>query len=390
MADVVAAADLALVAGRFGALLHEAGVPVTPERSGRFARAVALARPLDLDELYWCARVTLVTGPQELLAFDAVFASVFAGVVDPAETRGDTNTTAAGRRDPAATPTASADLARTASPASTRSDGADESGEARRAAVPMVSSAEERLATKDFAELTPEELAALRALMTTIALALPTRVARRTRRHPSGDRIDLRATLRRSHRSGGDPVRRIRRRRRHRPRRLVVLLDISGSMEPYARAYLQFLQSASGAAQAETFTFATRLTRLTRVLRSSSSTLALHRAGRTAPDWFGGTRIADAVKAFLDHYGRRGMARGAVVVIVSDGWERGDPAELAIQMARLARLAHRIVWVNPRQAADGYQPLVGGIAAALPYCDAVLSGHNAAALAEVVAALSAT
>jgi hypothetical protein len=237
------------------------------------------------------------------------------------------------------------------------------------------------------ADLTADELSALRGLMAGLVVSLPPRVARRTRRHPAGDRMDLRATVRRSHRSGGDPVVRIHRRRRVRSRRLVVLLDISGSMEAYARAYLQLLHGASNAVRAETFTFATRLTRLTRALRVSSPTMALHRAGIAAPDWSGGTRIADGVKAFLDDHGRRGMARGAVVVIVSDGWERGDPAALGVQMERLARLAHRIVWVNPRQAAEGYQPLVGGMAAALPHCDVVLSGHSAVALEQVVAAL---
>ncbi|HUY61265.1 MAG TPA: VWA domain-containing protein [Candidatus Dormibacteraeota bacterium] len=159
-------------------------------------------------------------------------------------------------------------------------------------------------------------------------------------------------------------------------------------MEPYAQAYLQLLHCAAHTARAEAFTFATRLTRLTRLLRSATPAAALERAGRAAPDWSGGTRIGPALQAFLDRYGRRGLAHGAVVLVVSDGWERGDAALVGVQMARLARLAHRVVWVNPRKAAEDFQPLAGGMAAALPYCDAFVSGHSLEAMAEVAKALA--
>jgi hypothetical protein len=167
----------------------------------------------------------------------------------------------------------------------------------------------------------------------------------------------------------------------------VLLADVSGSMEPYARAYLHLLHGAVRAARADAFVFATRLTRLTRALATSNPDLALRRATAAAPDWSGGTRIGAALKAFTDEHGRRGMARGAVIVVVSDGWETGDPAVLGEQMDRLARLAHRIVWVNPRRAGVGYQPVVAGMAAALPYVDAFVSGHSVTALDEVVAAI---
>jgi uncharacterized protein with von Willebrand factor type A (vWA) domain len=167
----------------------------------------------------------------------------------------------------------------------------------------------------------------------------------------------------------------------------VLICDISGSMEAYARAYLQLLWRGV-TKNAEAFVFATRLTRLTGTLRSSPD-LALERAGRKAPDWSGGTRIGDAIKAFNDGYGRRGLARGAVIVILSDGWDTGDPGVLAREMERLHRLAHRIVWVNPRKAAAGYEPLVGGMAAALPFVDAFVSGHSLAALDEVLEAVAA-
>jgi uncharacterized protein with von Willebrand factor type A (vWA) domain len=159
-------------------------------------------------------------------------------------------------------------------------------------------------------------------------------------------------------------------------------------MEPYARAYVQFLHATVGVSRAEVFTFATRLTRLTKALAVTQPRLAIARASAAAPDWRGGTRIGDALKSFLDAYGRRGLARGAVVVIVSDGWERDDPELLGEQMARLSRLAHRIVWVNPRTADTRYQPLAGGMAAALPHCDAVVSGHTLVALNELVATIA--
>lgn len=260
-------------------------------------------------------------------------------------------------------------------------------GDRRLIAVPTVASSLDRLATIDFGELESHEIAALAGLMHQLRLSPPLRRGRRSRRHPHGDRLDLRATVRRGPRTGGDPVVRVYRERKLRARRVVVLCDISGSMEPYARAYVQFLSATAAVSRAEVFTFATRLTRLTKALAGAQPQLVLSRAAGAAPDWRGGTRIGNAIKTFLDDYGRRGLARGAVVVVLSDGWERDDPAVLGEQMARLHRLAHRLIWVNPRSADRGYVPLVGGMAAALPYCDELLSGHNLVALAEVVDAI---
>ena len=169
----------------------------------------------------------------------------------------------------------------------------------------------------------------------------------------------------------------------------MLLCDISGSMEPYTRAYLQFLTAAGTGPNAEAFVFATRLTRLTRALASRNPERAIQRAAAAAPDWSSGTRIGDALREFNDRHGRRGMARGAVVVILSDGWERGDPMLVGREMERLARLAHRIVWVNPRVGAGGFSVQSGGMVAALPYCDALVSGHNFQALTEVAEAIGA-
>ena len=236
--------------------------------------------------------------------------------------------------------------------------------------------------------------------MRELALAIPPRRTRRYRPARDGKRPDLRRTLRLARRSGGEAIRFARRAPRVRPRRLVVLCDISGSMEPYARALLMLLyvlngaqagssQSGGGQNRPEVFSFATRLTRLTPALAAASPDTMLAKAGEAAPDWSGGTRIGAAVKEFNDRYGSRGLARGAVVLIISDGWETGDPALLGAQMARLRRMAHRIVWANPRTQSPRYRPEVGGMAAAWPYCDAVVSAHNLDALDDLLAALHA-
>jgi uncharacterized protein with von Willebrand factor type A (vWA) domain len=383
--------DLATLTAAFGHLLRTRGVPVTTERSARFAAVVTLAQPVTVGQLYWLARVTLVDGPEQLEAFDAVFAQVFGGMADPADFRGDL----------AAPPTVAPVPTPTRPGTDRRQSGAVAPGEAilpgsaasRRpiseGGVPeslfAAASIEERLRSKDFAACTPEELARLQELVAHMRLVAPLRPTRRTVAHPTGRRLDLRRTLRSAHRTGGDAVRRTYRRRIERPRKVVLIADVSGSMEAYSRTYLHLLQGAVRGASAEAFVFSTRLTRLTNELSTGHPDVALARAGLAAPDWSGGTRIGDALKSFLGEYGRRGMARGAVVVVVSDGWERADPALLGEQMARLARLAHRIVWVNPRKAAEGFEPLTGGMAAALPHIDAFVSGHSADALHEVLA-----
>jgi uncharacterized protein with von Willebrand factor type A (vWA) domain len=167
----------------------------------------------------------------------------------------------------------------------------------------------------------------------------------------------------------------------------VLIADVSGSMEPYSRVYLHLMRGAVKALGSEAFVFATRLTRLTRQLQVTHPDIAYRRAAEAAPDWSGGTRIGQALKVFLDQHGRRGMARGAVVVIVSDGWEVEDPALVGQAMQQLSRLAFHVIWVNPRKSARDYQPLVGGMAAAMPYVDTFVSGHSLRALEEVMTAI---
>jgi uncharacterized protein with von Willebrand factor type A (vWA) domain len=351
MADL----DVPAVAATLGRRLRVAGVPVTPERSARFARALAVVAPFTRERLYWTARAVFVSAHEQVGAFDAVFGAVFDGRADPGERRGDPSSPAleagtAGERAPDPVARTGAQAPRGGAPrwaTATASRAAEEGDRSEREAPLATASADERLSERSFAALEPGELAQLRRLMARLELAAPLRRSRRARAGRRGERIDLRRTLRASLRTGGDPVRHARRRRRTRPRRLVLLCDISGSMEPYARAYLQFLESAAGGgAGAEAFVFATRLTRLTRALRGRNPEAAIRGAAAAAPDWSSGTRIAAALKAFTDGYGRRGLARGAVVVILSDGWEHGDPAGVGREMERLARLAHRIVWVT--------------------------------------------
>ncbi len=394
MVELPAPEEVPLLAAAFGRALHGAGLPGSPERSVRFARALQLAPPVTRTQLYWTARTVFVSARDQVPAFDALFAAVFDGALDPADARGDPaapNLEGAERgegRPRHGAPRLDAPPRDGGRPTAASSGARDEDAPEREVPVP-VASAQERLAQKDFAALAPDELLALRRLMRDLEVATPTRLARRARRDRRGERLDVRATLRASRRTGGDPVRQVRRRRVPRQRPLVVLCDISGSMEPYARAFLQFLHVAVGAADAEAFVFATRLTRLTRALRGRRPDLALERAAATAPDWSGGTQIGAALARFNDRHGRPGMARGAVVVIVSDGWDRGDPALLGREMERLRRLAHRIVWVNPRKAAPGFVPSVGGMAAALPFCDAFVGGNSLAALGEVIQAIGA-
>jgi uncharacterized protein len=383
-----AAADLATVAARFGAALRAEGVPVDPERCEKFARAVTLVQPHTTGQLYACALSTLVSDVGQVPTLDRLFQLVFAGAADPATGRGQPGTTEPGRATPSAPARPRAGAPPTGGTGPMAADrAAGDQPPSRQAPYAAMAAAAERLATRDFAQLTAQELADLTTAMQQLRLALPLRRSRRRVAAHRGPVVDLRATLRHAGRTAGHPVRLRRRRPRYRPRRLVVLCDISGSMAPYARALLQLLYCAAGGVEAEVFTFATRLTRLTRTLSKVTPAEALERAGRQAPDWSGGTRIGESLKRFNDAYGARGVARQAVVLIVSDGWDTGDPAEVDAQMARLSRLAHRIVWANPRTASPGFQPLAGGMAAAWPYCDAVVSAHNLAALAELLQAL---
>ncbi|MEZ3160526.1 VWA domain-containing protein [Microbacterium sp. BWT-B31] len=383
--------DPAMLAVGFAGALRRAGIGSTPDRAAWLAQALRLVPPRTRADLYWTARTVFVTSPQQVERFDAVFDAVFGGAADRADFRGDANAPAPAtlRRSDAASPHdpsrgAVGDGLMTLPAASpSAGDCAREEGETD--AFVLAMSREERLHDTAFDALTPDEVARIRRLVAALAVATPLRPGRRERVSPrSRDRLDLRRTVRAARRTAGHPVRLVHSSRLPRARRLVLLCDVSASMEPYTRVFLSLMQAAVATSRAEAFVFATRLTRLTRQLAARDPDLALERAAGAARDWAGGTRLAEGLRAFIDEHGRRGVARGAVVVILSDGWAQDDPADIGREMARLSRLAHRIVWVNPRRAARGYQPLAGGMAAALPYCDAFVSGHTYTALQDLV------
>jgi uncharacterized protein len=394
---------VAALAAGLGTALHAAGLPVGPDRCERLARAVTVMNASSVAELRACALATLVSDPGQMTTFERVFALLFGGpnpfkdlplptasaVPRPEENAGPPPARTSPDQDDWLAGMQVSDTGTAAPPASPDEPLSDAP------AVHRVASAAERLRGRDFAELSAAELGELVSLMREMSLAVPPRRTRRYRRARDGKRPDLRGTLRLARRSGGEPIRISRQAPRVRPRRLVVLCDISGSMEAYARALLMLLyclhggQVRGGPARPEVFSFATRLTRLTPALAAASPDTMLAKAGEAAPDWSGGTRIGAAVKEFNDRYGARGLARGAVVLIISDGWETGEPALLGEQMARLSRLAYRIVWANPRTQSPRYRPEVGGMAAAWPYCDAVVSAHSLDALGDLLSALRA-
>ncbi|MGO4584436.1 VWA domain-containing protein [Arthrobacter sp. 2RAF6] len=397
--DGLAGVDAAALAVGFSTALRRAGLPSSPDRAAWLAQALRLVPPTAREPLYWTCRVALVSSHDQLPVFDAVFSAVFDGTLDPADTRGDANsppaigaaehtrTAPSGRRLAHADGQVPASRAPVAAPGEANDN---ESDTPASEAILAMASPDEHLHEKSFAELTPEEAAHVRQLVGRIVLATPERRSRRTRQWAqSGAKLDLRRTIRAARRTGGDASSLVYARRRPRPRRLVFLCDVSGSMEPYTQVFLSLLQGAVAGAQAEAFVFSTRLTRLTRQLSNRNADKALALGAAAAPDWAGGTRLAESLRRFIDGYGRRGLARGAVIVLLSDGWAQDAPELVDAQMARLRRLAYRIVWVNPRKAGTDYQPLAGGMAAALPYCDAFVSGHNYTALTEVATAIRA-
>jgi uncharacterized protein len=383
--------DLAELSSRFADRLRAVGVPVTTTGIGRFASSIAISNPRRVDELYWLGRVTLVSDHTHINTYTRVFDDIFRGIADLTETRNPNVIDSLTPQAPSTPPT------RTGAPRTTDQNidqpmsggaGVGDAGENDSDGMLAAASDLERLNSKPFGVCTPDELERLRQVVLEFRLDPPMRSSRRTRVRSTGERLDVRTSMRRAHRTGGDPVRLARRQRRQRPRRVVLVADVSGSMESYGRAYLYLLHGAVRAINAEAFVFATRLHRLTRPLAMKSPSLALSRAMEEAPDWSGGTRIGSALAEFNNQYARRGVGRGAVIVIVSDGWERGDPSLLAQEMQRLSRLAFHIVWVNPRKQSAQYQPLVGGMAAALPYIDTFLSGHSVDRLEEVIAAIA--
>jgi uncharacterized protein with von Willebrand factor type A (vWA) domain len=381
--------DIALaepVLGRlvgFGRYLRASGLAVGTGRILTFCRAAALLDPTDRVELLRAARATLVSRPDDLRALNDAFDRYFVG-----EDRGPTQ-----EEIPRSIPRPSEDEPATEegvalSSASWSTAGLHEDTEGE-AAIRVVASEAELLRTKDFAELTEAERRAVFALIRRLSLSAPLRKTRRLRPAREGQRFDLRRTLRRSLRTEGEPFERAWRRRRSKRRPIVLVLDVSGSMSPYGRPLIEFAHAATRAGRrVEVFCFGTRLTRITRLLRTRDPGEALASVGNSVTDWEGGTRIGDSLKELLDSWAPRSALRGSVVVLCSDGLERGDPALLARQMRRLSRLAHRLVWLNPLKGSPRYEPLARGMAASLPWVDVFLPGHNLESLEALAAAVA--
>ena len=371
------AASPADIAVAFTQVLRGLGLSVPTSCTHTFAAALCETGLNDRNTTYWVGRSTLVRRMEDIALYDRAFAVFFEGrrsdgVEEPVEELTisiavDTDDTDDGDGD--------------------ESDDADGNDDE---VIELRFSATEILRHKDFADYSPDELAHAHELMTHLRLIGAPRAS--LRQGPTARRTsmpDIRRTVRSAIRAGGEPIERHHLAPTPRLRRLVLLLDVSGSMEPYARALLRFVHAAvAGRQKVEAFAMGTRLTRITRELTSRDPDVALRAAGQRVADWSGGTRLGADLREFNDQWGVRGLARNSIVVILSDGWDRGDPDQLGEQMERLHRVTHRLIWVNPLKVTPGYAPLARGMAAALPHVDRFVEGHSVAALEELTALIS--
>lgn len=359
----------------FSRVLRGAGLRVPLGSVLTFVDALGRLRLDDRSQVYWAGRATLVRAPEDIPVYDRAFEVFWL-----ARQAGDVSID----DEPPLQITLAVD--------DDSDEGDADEGDAEPNDDPTLTlrfSAMEVLQHKDFANYTRDELRLAQDLMTRLRFIGPPRRSFRYKRDRRGRRPDLQATLRSALRAGGEPIRRHWREPGDRMRRLVLLLDISGSMEPYARAMLRFVHAAvSGRQRVEAFAIGTRLTRMTKELHSRDPDKALTEASRRVHDWSGGTRLGDCLRQFNDQWGVRGMARGAIVVVLSDGWDRGDPHVLAEQMRRLRRISYHLIWVNPLKVTPGYAPLARGMAAALPYVDDFVEGHSLAAMHELATVIA--
>lgn len=367
--------DVSRLAVAFTRVLRGAGLSVPTSSTLSFGEALGVVGVDDRDGVYWCGRATLVRRPEDIDLYNRAFAVFWE------------------HRDAVGTEQDEPEPLRITLAVDDETDD-DEPGSAEASDEPRIElrfSAVEVLRDKDFAEYSDAELVQARDLMTRLRLiGSPRRSLRLVPSRHGTSRPDLRRTVRATMRADGEPIRRHWRERSTRHRRLVLLLDVSGSMEPYARALVQFVHAAvAGRQKVEAFALGTRLTRITRELSCRDPDRALQAAAARVTDWSGGTRLGEGLQHFNDEWGQRGMARGAIVVILSDGWDRGDPDFLGEQMQRLHRIAYRVVWVNPLKVTPGYAPLARGMAAALPHVDAFVEGHSLQAIEELCAVIAA-
>lgn len=365
--------DVIATMSGFARALRAVGVSADRTRLTTSIAALAEIDPRDVGEVYWATRISLCSEPDDLPRFDAVFDQWFRGQAPPL---------------PGLAPPPTAARMAQSRPLAAETDGEGEGDDDVLATAP---SGLEVLRRRDIAELGEREREEVYRMIALLAPRVATR--RSLRWAPHGrERIDVRRTVRQVLHDGGEPGELRYRRRRAKPRRLVLLLDVSGSMAPYADVLLRFAHAAVRVAPAtsEVFTVSTRLTRISRQLRIRDPDLALRAAGAAVPDWSGGTLLGETLRAFLDRWGQRGTARRAVVVIASDGWERGDATLLGEQAARLARLAHAIIWVNPHKGKSGFAPETAGMVAVLPHIDELVAGHSFDALRRVADLIRST
>jgi len=354
--------------------LRRAGLSVGTGDVLTYCAAMAPLDPTDLLDLYWGGRAALVHRRDDIGVYDEVFRRFFLDAGDPVRELVTLRARAGAESEAILT-----------LPDTERAGEGDED----EAALGWMASDVEALKHKSFAACTAEELVAVQRIMARIRLTPPRRRSRRTMAGRSGRAPDLRRTVRESMRLHGEPAELFWRQRRVRLRPLILILDISGSMADYSRNLLQFAYSAKrAAAKVEVFCFGTRLTRITREMEGRRPDEALGRAARAVFDWEGGTRIGASLDEFVRGYGRRGLARGGVVVICSDGLDRGDPGVLATAVERLSRLCHRLVWLNPHKGDDaGFRPSTLGMMVVAPHVDLMLSGHDLNSLEEFAALL---
>jgi uncharacterized protein with von Willebrand factor type A (vWA) domain len=361
---------------RFGRELRAEGLAVGSGDIMTYATAMAELDPCDLVDLYWAGRSVLVSKRDDIRGYDRVFRRFFLGSDDPVAEVLRLNTEAKAQTSQAALVVPAADQA-------------PDDQQGSEAMLGLMASDAEALRHKSFTACTPEELAAVRRIMARIRLTPPRRRTRRTAPARGGTALDLRRMIRESMRMHGEPAELYWRARKARLRPLILILDVSGSMADYSRNLLQFAYSAKrAAARVEVFCFGTRLTRVTRELDHRRPDEALALAAQTVFDWEGGTRIGASLDSFVRQWGRRGLCRGGIVVICSDGLDRGDPGVLDAAMERLSRLSHRIVWMNPHKGSDpAFRPSTLGMMVAAPHVDLLLSGHDLSSLEELAALL---
>lgn len=377
MPDQLAEAPFAALLVDFAHELRAAGLTVGTGDVLTYCSAMLPLDPSDLIDLYWAGRTTLVSRRDDIAVYDRVFRQFFLAEGAPAAAQLLLKATAA----------AEAEAPALVMPGT--EPGPEEDQE--KPVLGWMASDVDALKHRSFAACTPAELAALRRIMARIRLTPPRRRTRRTRPASTGRSPDLRKTIRDSMRMHGEPAELFFRQRRTRLRPLILILDVSGSMADYSRHLLQFAHTAQhAAAKVEVFCFGTRLTRITRALEHRRPDTALEQAARTVVDWDGGTRIGQSLDTFVRRWGRGGLCRGGVVVICSDGLDRGDPEQLANAMARLSRLCYRIVWLNPHKGDDSnFRPSTLGMMVAAPYVDLLLSGHDLASLEQLADMLPA-